>query len=84
LPEHVVHAERPRFVGNDRNDARAKFFVAQQCIEDAHDGHRRRHLLTAASTAKFETSFSAGTAMLVDVVRRAGKPPPSAARRSRK
>jgi len=40
--------------------------------------------LPAASTAKFETSFSAGTAMLVDVVRRAGKPPPSAARRSRK
>ena len=39
LAEHAFHAEGAAFVGNDRHDALADVLVAQQRVEDAHEGH---------------------------------------------
>jgi hypothetical protein len=45
LLEQVGHAERARLVRDDRHDARPQLAVLQQVAEQAHERHRRRHLL---------------------------------------
>jgi hypothetical protein len=42
--EERLHAERPRFVGNDRDDEAPDFLVAQQFRQNAHEDHRRGRL----------------------------------------
>ena len=43
LPEQIRHAESPRFVGDDRNDAGTERLVSQKVAEQADGGHGRRH-----------------------------------------
>jgi len=45
LLEQVGHAEGARLVGDDGHHARAERGVLQQRAQQAHEGHRRRHLL---------------------------------------
>ena len=44
LAEQALHAERPRFVGDDRHDVLADVLVAQQRVQDLDERHRRRDL----------------------------------------
>ena len=47
--EQRVHAEGAGFVGDDRCDAMADFFVAQQQAEQPHEGHGRGNFHAAAA-----------------------------------
>ncbi len=49
LPEHPFHAERARFVGNDRHDVLADRLVAHQRAQHLHERHRRRDLALVAA-----------------------------------
>ena len=53
LPEHALHAERARFIRDDRNDVLADFLVAAQLRQEPHQAHRGRHLLALAAGEEF-------------------------------
>ena len=55
LPEHPLHPEGARLVGDDRHDARADHRVLHQLLQELDERHRRRDLaLVAALEEPFE------------------------------
>jgi hypothetical protein len=42
LPKQRRHPERPRFIGDNRHDARSKRFILQKVAEEPHDRDRGR------------------------------------------
>ena len=53
LAEQRIHAEGPRFVGNDRHDAFADLLVTQQLGQDSHGRHGGRHRMVARTFEEF-------------------------------
>ena len=49
LAEQPLHPERPRLVGDDRDDPATELLVAQERGEDPHERHRGRDLAVAGA-----------------------------------
>ena len=53
--KHALHAERPRLIGDNRNDEAPEGLVARENLQNPHGGHRGRDLaLARAAKQRFE------------------------------
>ena len=75
LAEHAFHAERARFVGDDRHQPRADLLVAQGDVQHLHERHRGADLALAAgleqALERFELRHRRASAL--DLRRRCGR-----------
>ena len=57
LAEEIRHAERARFVRDDRHDARTQDGVLEQRAHETHGRHRRRHFLALRRDRELRVAF---------------------------